>query len=113
MAIAASLWAVLFARLFTSVLYVRERLLLEKGKPFDRAPAVLAHTSALLICAALAWFRLVPALVVIPFAVLLYRCVIGLSSSRTPMKAMQIGVREVIYGAVVAAAIIVGTFAGI
>ena len=111
--VAGALWAVVFARLFSSVLYVRERLLLEKGKPYQRTPAVAAHVTGVLLAGVLAYFRLVPALVLLPFVLLLYRCVAGLSPDRKPMKAMQIGVREVIFGGVLVVSMIIGYYTGV
>lgn len=105
---ATALWAVLAARFIPSILYVRSRLALEKGKPSSKAIPAAAHIAALGLVIALAAMQLVPWLPVAAFVLLLGRSVSGLSTYRIRMKAMTIGVREVIYGAVMVAALIIG-----
>ena len=47
------------------------------------------------------------------FAFLLFRSAVGLSPFRTKMKAMKIGIWEVVYGAVTVLSMIVGYYAGL
>ena len=107
------LWIVIVARIIPSILYVRERLLLEKGKPYSRTLSTVAHLVAAAAAAVLAINGLISVLAVPVMLFLLYRAVIGLSPRRTKLKAMQIGVREVIYGAALVLAIVIGRFIGI
>lgn len=107
---AAALWIFLAARLLPSILYVRERLRLEKGKDFSRFNPVAAHMAALGAVAYLAAVGLLPFLTLPVFALLLARAVHGLSPYRTKMKAMKIGVWEVIYGVLTVLSLIVGYY---
>lgn len=107
-----ALWAVFVARLIPSILYVRERLLLEKSKPFSKTRPLIAHVIAAAMVALLASFGLVPALASLAMLILLGRAVEGLSG-RQPMKAMKVGIFEVIYGTITVIAVIVGYYTGI
>lgn len=111
--VAFALWAIFAARFIPSIMYVRERLLREKGKQHSRSIPAIAHIVALLISVILAYNTLVPYLTAVAMLILLVRATAGLSPRGGRMKAMQIGVREVIYGAVLAVAIILGYYAGV
>lgn len=110
---ALALWAIFVCRLAPSIIYVRQRLLLEKGKENSAVLPVIAHIAALFITAVLAFNGLIPYLTVIAMLLLLYRAAEGLSAGRKKLKAMKIGIREVIYGAVTVISIIVGHYAGL
>jgi hypothetical protein len=113
MAGAAALWLVFVCRMVPSLLYVRERLRLEKGKPFSYLIPVLSHAAALAIVVLLISRGLVSSLLIIVFTVLLTRALSGLSRFRQRLRAMQIGVLEMIYGLLVVVAVIVGHYANI
>ncbi len=108
---AAALWAILAARFIPSILYVRSRLALEKGKSFSAAAPQLAHLLALAFVITLAVMKLAPWVPVAVFVLLMVRSLVGLSTRRKRMKAMQIGIWEVIYGTLLVAAIIIGYLA--
>ena len=108
-----ALWAVLVGRFIPSILYVRNRLLLEKGQNFDRVSPTIAHATSFLICLVFALLGLASFLIVAVFCLLLARAVYGLFGGRTGTKAMVIGIWEVVYGVLTIAAIIVGHYAGI
>ncbi|MGD9590646.1 MAG: YwiC-like family protein [Pyrinomonadaceae bacterium] len=110
---AGAFWLVFIARLIPSIIYVRERLRLEKGKSFSRIVPHLSHAAALVLVGSLAFFRMVPMLAAFAMAVLSFRAIEGLSSGRIKMKAMQIGIAEVVFGVVTAAALIIGHYSGI
>ncbi len=110
---ALGLWAIFVARLISSILYVRERLLLEKGKPHSKNSPLIANTIAVAAVAALASFGLAPALVIFAMLILLGRAIEGLSINRRKMKAMKIGIFEVIYGTITVLAVIIGHYTGI
>lgn len=120
-AIAAGLWwplavgvaLVFIARMIPSILYVRERLRLEKGKSFSYFIPVAAHAAAVVLVTSLAFFAIVPVITVAAMLILLSRAAIGLSAKRTKMRAMQIGVWEVIYGTVTVAILVIGYYAGL
>ena len=108
LAAAISLWAILVCRWIPSILYVRNRLLLEKGKPFSAVVPVTASAAGVIFTVILAYYSLCPHLLVLIMAILFARAAIGLSRYSKRRKAMQIGVLEVVFGAVTVAAIILG-----
>ncbi len=110
---AYALWGVFAARLIPSIVYVRNRLRLEKGKKFSSLSAIFAHGAALAFVAVLAANGLIPKLPIAIFSVLLIRAAWGLSSYRKKVKAMRIGVWEVIYGSLTAISVILGYHFGI
>ena len=109
---AVALWMIFVSRLIPSIFYVRNRLLLEKGKEFSRVTPTLAHVAALLLIAVLAYNGLSPFLTVFAMLLLLYRAASGLSPNRRKMRAMQIGVWEVIYGTLTVLSVVVGHYTG-
>lgn len=109
---AYALWAIIVARLIPSILYVRNRLKLEKGKAYSRLIPVAAHIAAFALVLALAVYGIGSYLPAAMFAVLLARSIVGLSSYRKKVKAMKIGIWEVIYGTLTAVSIIVGHYTG-
>ena len=72
----------------------------------------LAHIAALFMTAALAYYGLSPFLTILAMSVLAYRAITGLSPDRNKMKAMQIGVWEIIYGLIVVLSVVIGHYAG-
>ncbi len=106
--LAASLWVIFVARSIPSILYVRNRLLLEKGKPYFRTAPTLAHISAFAIVGVLTYFELSSFLAAVVMLVLLWRSVEGLSPGRKKLKAMQIGIWEVVYGSITVLFVAVG-----
>jgi hypothetical protein len=88
-------------------------LLLEKGKEFSRGLPVVSHVAAFALVSTLAFYGLSPMLTVLMFAVLQGRAVIGLSPFRSKIKAMRIGVWEVIYGTLTALSVVIGYYLGI
>lgn len=111
--LAAAVWFFLAARLITSIIYVRNRLELEKGKRYSFAVPVFAHELGLLGVAVLAVAGELPYLAVAAFAILTARAIVGLSRYRTPAKAMRIGIIEVAFGIISLTALLVGYHAGI
>jgi len=107
---AAALWTVFIVRLIPSILYVRNRLRLEKGKTYSVFPVVFWHVIAIGLVGLLAFSRLIPYLTLPVFAVLLGRAGWGLSPYRKRVKAMKIGIMEVIYGTLLVVAVILGYY---
>lgn len=108
--LALAMWGVMLARLVPSIIYVRNRLRLEKGKDFSRLASPLVHLTAVAGVMVLFVYRLVPFLPVVMMAFLLSRSVVGLSPIRIPAKAKQIGVEEVIYGALTVISVVAGFY---
>lgn len=92
------LWAIITARVVPSILYVRERLRVEHGRPQSPLPAWLAHSAALLTVSGLAAVRLTPWPASLAFVILLARALVGLSAYRTRRPAKVIGFQEIAYG---------------
>lgn len=110
---AAALWLTMVARLIPSVIYVRNRLRLEKGKVYSLAGPLSTHLAALAVLSVLAYAGLGSMLTVLFAGFLLVRSITGLSAARRKLTAKQLGVREVIYGSVYALTVVVGFYVGV
>jgi hypothetical protein len=110
---AAALWLIFSCRFAASIVYVRERLQLEKGKPHSMLVPAAANAAGFLIVGCLAYLHLASVITLGMFAFLLARAVFGLSSRRTPMKAMHIGIWELVYGVATALSIVLGHYVGL
>jgi hypothetical protein len=108
-----ALWTVMLARLIPSIIYVRNRLRLEKGKEFSRVTSLASHAAAVLVVGALAYTGLSPLLVVAVMLFLLGRAAFGMSSFRQVASAKVIGIYEVIYGVVTVLALVAGHYVGL
>jgi hypothetical protein len=104
--LATALWLLLLARAVPSILYVRGRLRLEKGKPVRRTPALLAHVAGAALAMLLAGTGLAPPVAAAGLVILLGRAVVGLSPLRRPARAPRVGLQELGFG--LAYAVIVG-----
>ena len=91
-------WLVLLGRNIPSVLYVRVRLRLERTKEPSLWPAWLSHMVALVIMAGLIVAGYVPAGAILAIAMLTGRAIWGISKYRKPVKPVQVGVGEIIFG---------------
>jgi len=109
-AFAAAMWATMLARLIPSVIYVRNRLRLEKGKFYSAGSSLWTHLGAVVVVLALYFAAYGSILTVTMTVVLLVRSIAGLSDRRSKLTAKQIGVREVIYGVVYAVSVVVGFY---
>lgn len=105
---AAAVWFLFAARFVPSILYIRNRLNLEKGKAISMILPAVAHVAALISVSLIAFTGYLPMLAIPAFALLLGRSIYGLSRYRKRVKAMKIGVSEVAYGLVVVASLIIG-----
>ncbi len=103
------LWSIFASRFTSSILYVRNRLLLEKGRSYDSFWPAASHLLGAVLVGSLAVNGLASILTAVVFVLLLIRSTFGLSIYRRKMKAMQIGVWEVVYGALTVASMIVGS----
>lgn len=106
--LAVAVWFLFAARFVPSILYIRNRLNLEKGKTSSMILPAALHAAALISVSLIAFAGFLPMLVIPAFALLLGRSIYGLSRYRRRVKAMKIGVSEVVYGLVVVIALIVG-----
>lgn len=109
-AIAASLWTVFVLRSIPSILYVRNRLLLEKGKDYSRTIPTLSHVVGLAATCILVYFGTSPILTIFAMLILLGRSVTGLAPGRKKLRAMQIGLLEIAYGAMTVVSVVAGHF---
>lgn len=107
---AIALWGIFIARLIPSILYVRSRLRLEKGKDFQLLPVIASHFAAIGAVGAFAANGFGSKLTLAMFIFLLGRAFFGLSPFRSKMKAMKIGIWEVIYGTLTVLSVILGYY---
>lgn len=107
---AFALWGIFIARLIPSILYVRNRLQLEKGKDFSMIFVIVSHFAAVGVIGMLAANGFGSKLTLAMFIFLFGRAFFGLSPYRRKMKAMKIGILEVIYGVLVVLSVIVGYY---
>jgi hypothetical protein len=105
---ALALTAVLLARNVASVLYVRNRVRLDRGRPHDRGLVLAIHAAALLGIGSLVAGALLPWPALIPFIVLLARALEGLSARRRPATMRAIGFTEMAYGILTVLAVVIG-----
>ncbi|MFN6962183.1 MAG: YwiC-like family protein [Pyrinomonadaceae bacterium] len=108
--IALSMWGIMLARLVPSIVYVRSRLRLEKGKEFSRLPSIVLHVAAAAAAAGFFAYGTGPFLTVAMMALLLGRSIVGLSPIRVPAKAKQIGIEEVAYGVLTVLSVVFGFY---
>jgi hypothetical protein len=95
---ALALWAVLVARALTSVLYIRTRLRLDRGRAHQARWVIAVHLGALLAVTSLVRFGLLPLAVVGVFALLLLRTIWGLSRFRRAASVQALGITEIGWG---------------
>lgn len=107
--LALGLWAVLIIRAIVSILYIRARLRLEKGKPADAAAVLMTHFVGLIVLGGLMVAALSHWLNLLAGLVLLIRATLGVTSMRKPTPAKVIGFREIAYGLLVALLAGIGT----
>jgi hypothetical protein len=103
--IAAVAWGVMVGRALPAILYVRSRVMIERGAAASRAIPLLAHVAAALFGLLLFKAELVPMVVPLALAVLLGRCAVGLSPLRRRASAKEVGFTEIAWGAAAAIAI--------
>ena len=110
---AAAMWVTMLARLVPSIIYVRNRLRLEKGKEHSIGWPFAVHIAAVVVLGILVFYGLGSILTLVVAAFLLERSVTGLSASRKIQTAKQLGVREVIYGVIYAISVVIGFYLGV
>lgn len=108
--IAAALWATYVFRAVPSIMYVRTRLRLEKGRPASVVEPIAASFTALGAVGLLTAAGAASYLTLGVFVLLMLRAAIGLSPMRKKVRATRIGIMEVVYGILVTAAIITGYY---
>jgi hypothetical protein len=110
---ALGLALILSARTVPSILYVRARLRLERSRPADLAAALAAHVAGIALAIVLASFGLAPWLGAAALALLGLRAAYGLSARRPAMSVVQLGVSEIVFGAVTILAVVAGVAWGV
>lgn len=96
--LALVLWIILVARNVPSILYIRARLRLDRGKPFAFAPVLLTNLAAVAGVLLLVIVGSAPVLAVVAMVILLVRAVHGLSPYRQKVRVQIIGILEMVYG---------------
>jgi hypothetical protein len=98
--LAFGLWGVLAARTIPTVLFVRARLRLEKGQRSRIALAMGAHVAAITGVVVLVYGGFAPRFATWAMVLLAARAALGLSAWRPRWKTWQLGVSEIVFGAV-------------
>ncbi len=110
--VALSLWGFMVARAVPTILYVRARLRLDKGKPGSPWGILLAHVAAVVVVVGLVWPGWLPLTAVIAVAILLTRAVWGLSPYRWRSSAKALGFLEMGFGLLTVLLVAVGFWMG-
>lgn len=97
-ALAWGAWAILGARAFVSILYVRARIRLDRGLPAGPRVVHVAHLGALGLAIGLASAAAAPWLAPVAFVVLLARAAWGLRTGRARIRPQALGFQELGYG---------------
>lgn len=108
--VALALWVAMVARSVPSVLYIRARLRLVKGRPGSITNALVANTVALIVVGLLIAASLLPATALYAFVVLWLRAVGGLSRFRRTITATTLGFIEMGLGALTVGCIAIGFY---
>jgi len=95
------LWVVLLARNIPSILYIRARLRLDKGKPVEAIPTYLSNLGAVLGVMVLTLAGYTSILSLVALLILAARAAYGLSPYRRNIRVQIIGVLEMFYGLLV------------
>jgi hypothetical protein len=111
--LAWSAWALVALRAATSVLYVRARLRLDRGRSAGPAAVHVGHAAAFAAATGLAAVGWAPWLAGAVFFILLARSGWGLSPKRCPIRPQRLGLQEVGYGLLALALLAVGYRAGL
>jgi len=110
---AGALTAVLVARAVPSVLYVRSRLRLDRGRPYHLALPLGAHVAALATVLAMSRAAILPWLAAPAFILLLARATLGLSPLRPRASIRTLGFTELALGVITIACVTIGHWTGI
>lgn len=105
---ALALWLLMAVRAVTSVLYVRQRLRLERDMPGHLRLVYVAHGAGAAAVAAVVLAGAAPWTALAAYALLVARAALGLSARRAPTTAKQTGLREMAYGLLYALIVGVG-----
>jgi hypothetical protein len=105
---ALAIWGALTARSVPSILFVRARLRLDRGKAVNVMLPILAHVLGLLVVLLLIWQDLLPLVAGIPFVLLLIRAIHGVSPLRLRMSVKAIGFIELGLGILLVLFIVTG-----
>jgi len=108
---ALALWAAMAARSVPTVLYVRERVRLERSGALRASVALAAvggHAVALAAVLMLGQAALLPGLAVLAFVLLTLRTLHGLSPVRSGHTARSVGFQEIAWGVLTVVLVVVG-----
>jgi hypothetical protein len=96
--VALALWIILLARNIPSILYVRARLRLERGKPYRLSPVLGANVAGIIVVLILVLTGVAPVLALAAVIILLIRAIYGLSPYRRRVSTQSVGFQEVGFG---------------
>src|ERR1043165_545972 len=96
--VAFGLWAILAARGMPTIFFVRARLKTLHGQEASKGIVIMMHVLALVVALTLRWTKLIPALAIIAFLILLARALFGFSEYDRAASAKRIVIRELGFG---------------
>ena len=112
MDVALAAWGLVAARTLASILYVRARLLCDRGLPCERTVVLAVHGLAVAVALALAASARGPWLAVAAFVLLAARAAHGLSRFHRPARPQAVGFAELAFGIAFTFAVAIGYAAG-
>lgn len=102
------LWLIPALRVVTSIVYIRARLRLERGKDAPVRTASALQIGGLIGFVGLAIFTWLPWVTILAGSILTARALLGLSDRRRPTRAAVLGFRELGYGLLVVGLVATG-----
>lgn len=108
---ALALWAILAARVLPTILYVRSRLRAARGEESPNGIVIFTHLLACALALLLFLQGIASLLALIALLVLLVRALAGINSPAVSAK--RVGITELLYGAMLVAAVVAGHALGI
>lgn len=110
--VALALWGFMIARSIPAILFVRDRLRLDKDKPVSRWASLLAHVAATGFVAALVWPGWLPLTAIVATVILLGRAAWGLSPYRWRSSVKALGFLETGFGLLSVLLVAIGFWLG-
>jgi len=111
--VALALWIILLARNIPSILYVRARLRLERGKPFRLSPVLVTNVAGIAGVLILVMTGTAPLLALAAVIILSIRAINGLSPYRRRVSTQAVGFQEIGFGLLTVLLAILGYAVGV
>jgi len=110
---ALMLWAILLGRNVPSILFIRARLRLDRGKPYSASAVGASHLLAVAGSIILVVTGYAPVLAAVALTILMIRAFYGISPYRKPLRVRAVGFLEMGFGLLTALLLVIGTAGGL